>query len=257
MENITLFRGETYTDVFLWEVSPIIYKPITAATQTAPVRLTVTGHGMPNGWFGAITNVKGMTELNVTANNVGPNDFHQVTYIDANTIDINDINAAGFKPYLSGGYIQYNTPKSLVGISARMSIKAKQGEKNMLICSVGGVSGSVKPTAAGVDGGVTWVAPVSLADKKKPATKEWIAGATYIAGDVVDTKCLFFLTETNGRIIIDDDAKTIVRIISAEDIALFDWKTAWYDLEAFTDALVPVVTKLASGKITVSEEVTT
>jgi hypothetical protein len=256
MENITLFRGETYTDVFLWEVAPIIYKAITSVALTAPVRIGVPGHEMPNGWFGAITNVKGTTELNVTANSVRPEDYHQVTYVDADTLDINDINAAGFKPYVSGGYIQYNTPKSLVGVSARMSIKSKQGEKNMLICSVGGVAGSVKPTAAGVDGGVTWVAPTSLADRKKPATKEWLAGATYTAGDVVDTKCLFFLTEDNGRIIVDDDAKTIVRIIDAEDIALFDFKTAWYDLEAFTDALVPVVTKLASGKITVAEEVT-
>jgi hypothetical protein len=257
MENIDLYRGETYTDVFLWEIDPIVYKPITAATQTAPVRITVTGHGMPNGWFGAITNVKGMTELNAEANNIGVKDYHQITYIDANTVDVNDINAAGFKPYISGGYIQYNTPKNLTGISARMSIKARQGEKSMLICSVGGVAGSVKPTAAGVDGGVTWAAPVSLIDLKKPATKEWVAGATYVSGDVIDTKTLFFLTEGNGRIIVDDATKTIVRTISAADIALFSWKTAWYDLEAYSNDIVPIVTKLASGKITVHDEVTT
>jgi hypothetical protein len=38
--------------------------------------------------------------------------------------DINDINSLGFKDYVSGGVIEYNTPVDLAGFTARMQIRA-------------------------------------------------------------------------------------------------------------------------------------
>ena len=126
-KDLTIQQGRTFSLALRWESPPIVYRPITAIAQTAPARLTVPTHGVPDGWRVAITNVKGMTEINAEANKLTSRDYHQATVVDANTIDINDINAAGFKPYVSGGYIQFNTPVDLMGFKARMKIKNRVG----------------------------------------------------------------------------------------------------------------------------------
>lgn len=126
-KDLEIKQGKTFSLVLRWETEPIVYKAISAIQQSAPVRLTVAGHGLPDGWRCAITNVKGMTEVNAEANALRDKDYHPITVIDANTLEINAINAAGFKPYISGGVLQCNTPVSLVGYTARMSVKDKIG----------------------------------------------------------------------------------------------------------------------------------
>lgn len=131
-KDLTIPQGRTFSLALRWETAPVIYKAITGIAQTAPVRITVPAHGIPDGWRVAITNVKGMTAINADANKINDRDYHQATVIDANTIEINDINASGFKEYVSGGYVQFNTPTNLVGFTARMSIKNKVGGTELL-----------------------------------------------------------------------------------------------------------------------------
>ena len=126
-KDLAIVQGKTFSLAIRWEAPPIIYKAITAITQTAPVKITAVGHGIPDGWRVAVTNVKGMTDINATANSVKDGDYVQATVVDVDTITLNDINAAGFKAYISGGYLQYNTPVVLTDFTARMSIKDKVG----------------------------------------------------------------------------------------------------------------------------------
>ena len=126
-KDLTIQQGRTFSLALRWESPPVVYRPITAIAQTAPARLTVPAHGVPDGWRVAITNVKGMTEINAEANKLTSRDYHQATVLDANTVEINDINAAGFKAYTSGGYIQFDTPVDLTGFTARMAIKNRVG----------------------------------------------------------------------------------------------------------------------------------
>lgn len=126
-KDLVIKQGKTCALVLRWELDTILYKAITAIQQTAPVRLTCTGHEIPDGWRGAVTNVKGMTEINAVANEITDRDYKQITVIDPNTVELNAVNAAGFKPYVSGGHLQINTPVDLTGYSARMSIKDKVG----------------------------------------------------------------------------------------------------------------------------------
>lgn len=131
-ENIEVVQGKTFSRVVRWEVAPIIYRPITGIVVGAPARLTVPAHGMVDGWRGAVTAVKGMTQINATKAPPKDSDYHAVSVVDADTVEFNDVNAAAFAAYVSGGYLQYNTPASLVGHSARMSVKAKVGGEELL-----------------------------------------------------------------------------------------------------------------------------
>ena len=126
-KDLQIKQGKTFALVLRWENETVLYKPITAIQQSAPVRITSTAHAIPDGWRGAVTNVKGMTEINAEANNIRDRDYHPITVIDVNTVELNDVNAAGFKPYLSGGYLQINSPVDLTGYTARMTIKDKVG----------------------------------------------------------------------------------------------------------------------------------
>lgn len=126
-KDLVIQQGKTFALVLRWETEPTVYRPVTAIQQTAPVRLTVPSHGAPEGWRCAITNVKGMTEINGEANNLKDKDYKSVTVVDASTLEINEINAAGFKAYVSGGVLQYNTPVALTGYTARLAIKDKVG----------------------------------------------------------------------------------------------------------------------------------
>lgn len=125
--NLIIHQGKTFQRVLRWESLPHIYKAISAISAIAPCRVTSATHGLVNGWRAAVVSVKGMEEIN--AKNTPPKDadYHKITLIDPNTIDFNDVNAADFTAYQSGGYLQYYTPVPLAGYSARMQIKNKIG----------------------------------------------------------------------------------------------------------------------------------
>lgn len=130
--DLTIEQGKTFNRILRWEAGPLIYKPITAIAQAAPAPVTAVAHGMPNGWRAAIVSVLGMLQINATSSPPRLQDFRQGTVIDDDTVSFNSLNAAGFSPYISGGYLVYNTPVPLAGYSARMSIKDKIGGTELL-----------------------------------------------------------------------------------------------------------------------------
>lgn len=70
-------------------------KAISAATQTSPVQLTVTGHGFETGDLTMITGVVGMTQLN--------DKMYKITVVDANTVTLDGVDGTAFAGYTSGG----------------------------------------------------------------------------------------------------------------------------------------------------------
>ena len=252
--DLDITRGETFKLVVQWETDPTIYKPITAISNTAPVRLTVTGHGMVEGRKAAVTNAIGLTELNATPNRIRERDRHAVTVIDADTIEFNDVDATGFGTYASGGILQYQTPGDLSAYTrARDSFKARAGVSNRLICTTGGTAGATKPTAAGTDGTAVWAATTAA-----PTTTEWVAGATYVAGEVIDLETLLWCSTENGRLTVNDTTKEISYLISANDAALITWNRAVHELEVIKPGLTFVsdeVVKLSTvSTVTIHKE---
>jgi len=100
-----------------------VYKAITGITTAAPARITSPAHGVPDGWSVAVVSVQGMRQINAKYDPPRSNEFHKATVVDSNTVDLFDVNAAGFTAYASGGYLQYLTPVDLAGFTARMQIR--------------------------------------------------------------------------------------------------------------------------------------
>jgi uncharacterized protein YqkB len=125
--DLTIVKGKTFQQVLRWGADPIAYKTITAITNAAPVSITCTGHGIPQGWMVAVQSVKGMTQINSEYDPPRCNDYHQATVVDANTITFNDVNSLDYKAYTSGGVLRFSTPVDLTGYTARMKIKDAVG----------------------------------------------------------------------------------------------------------------------------------
>jgi len=118
-KDFVIRKGETFSQSLRWEVAPIIWKPITAISQTAPVRLTVPDHGCKPKWRVQVSSRKSMREIDDARG--------QATIVDSDTVEINTINASGFKPYAGDGYLSFNTPVDMTGMTGRLSIKSKVG----------------------------------------------------------------------------------------------------------------------------------
>lgn len=135
---LTINQGETFIKVVRWETEPYVYKAITGQiAKTAPCTIPCTGHGLTNGWRVAPVSLQGMVELNALGDSQGhprdPQDFHACRVVDANTIALDDVNPSGFSDHVAAtGYLQFWTPQSLVGYTARMQIKDKVGGAVML-----------------------------------------------------------------------------------------------------------------------------
>lgn len=111
------------------ETSNLRFASITGMAKTAPLRVTAPAHGIFDQWHVAVVDAKGMTQLNAADSNaIRDSEFHQVTFVDADTIDFNGVSSAGFSTYTSGGHLAYYAPLDLSGYtSARMDIKTAVG----------------------------------------------------------------------------------------------------------------------------------
>ena len=125
--DLIIRQGKTFMRALRWEAPPIIYKPITGITQAAPAVVTSPSHGIPDGWRVTVVSVKGMTQINAENDPPKAKDYIKATVPDANTVLLNIVNSSEFKPYISGGYLMFNTPVDMAGFTARMKIKDKIG----------------------------------------------------------------------------------------------------------------------------------
>lgn len=128
IKALTLVRGKTLSLPIRWETTNITYAAIASISQAAPVVINTTAaHGAPNGWRAAVVSAKGMKQINATNVPLRDTDYHELTVIDTDSVSMNDVNSADFSAYVSGGYLQYNTPHDLTGYVPRVVVKDKVG----------------------------------------------------------------------------------------------------------------------------------
>lgn len=126
-KSLKITRGSTLSETFRYESPHKIYKPITNISNAAPMVITSVGHGLPEKWRVKVTNVAGMVEINSVEN------YLEAAKLTADTMEINSVNAVGFKPYVSGGILEYNQPINLTGVSAMLQVRENIDSNEILL----------------------------------------------------------------------------------------------------------------------------
>lgn len=132
-KTLNIVRGKTTRQVIRWETTPVVSKAITAISfATGFPRLTVPSHGAKNGWRVYVSGVQSPKQINTQNNPPRSSDYREATVIDGDTVEFNgllpvDENGRDWAAYTSGGFLQYNTPKSLAGATVRVKVKDKVG----------------------------------------------------------------------------------------------------------------------------------
>jgi hypothetical protein len=258
--DIEIIQGKTFSYVVRWEDTPIVYAAITAITNTAPVSITAALHGILNGWRAAVVSVKGMTQINALNTPPKDSDYMDVTVVDANTVTLNVVNAAGFKPYTSGGYLQYNKPVDLTGYTARMVIKssvsgtALAASSTLLVwaASTAYTVGQLVTPGAGMSGGSGVLLQCAKAGTSGTITTLSVpaSGQALVDGTVTWTVVPLSITLT-----LSTSLQTVTISIPAAATTLLATGKGLYDLELISAA--GVVTALLAGKVTIDYEITT
>lgn len=137
--DLSICKGIDFNISLRLEVLPLVYKPITAIQNSAPARLTVTGHGIPEDWRVAVISAQGLTQLNALNSPPKKKDFRRATVVDANTIEFNDTVTVDNPAHTANtGYVMYYSPVNLSAYtSARMQIKDAVGGTEHVLLTTG------------------------------------------------------------------------------------------------------------------------
>lgn len=119
---ITIQRGKTFEFGFVYAEDELLYLPITGMPSAAPVRLTVVGHNVPDGWPVRVTCVKHPAELNT------PDDEIQIAkLVDDDAIELNAVNAHCWRAFSGSGLLVLNKPMDLAGWRCRAQVRDRVG----------------------------------------------------------------------------------------------------------------------------------
>lgn len=130
--NLSLCTESTGILPILWGVEPLVFRPVTGASATAPLVLEVVDHGMVDGWTCALTGLGGMKELNSPTTPAEDGYFHKVRVIDADHIELSEIDGSLLGTYTSGGHIQYWTAPILSGFTVDFVVTDKRSGAELM-----------------------------------------------------------------------------------------------------------------------------
>lgn len=119
---ISIYRGETFEFGIMYAEDEFMspYPVITGMPATAPVRLYVADHGIPDGWPVRIACMKSPSELNT------PDDaWVYPKVIDADTLELNDVNAHCWRPFSGTGLLIVPKPADITGWRCRAQVRKR------------------------------------------------------------------------------------------------------------------------------------
>ncbi|MCD5994140.1 hypothetical protein KDX38_11075 [Pseudomonas sp. CDFA 602] len=125
--DINIVKGKTFEFMYRYADKELVYLPISAMPNTAPVRLTVPNHSIPDGWPIRIEGVRQPIELNSLDES-----YYIATTLDANTIELNSVRADQWRTFAPSGIVIINRPFDLTACGARMQIRDRVDGKVLL-----------------------------------------------------------------------------------------------------------------------------
>ena len=148
--NLSVCRGQTASFSVRPGTGQYTYKAISGVSNTAPCVVTVVGHGIPDGYPVAVVTMIGMDELEASGNPPVEADYREASVADANSIVLNGVNSTDYTPYISGGYVQFHTPRDLATDEAAFTIYTDEGGTAVLSLTSDPAAGVVVDNAAKV-----------------------------------------------------------------------------------------------------------
>lgn len=121
--NFTVYQGATLNLPIRWESDTVQYREISAIAKSAPAVVTAAAHNIPDGWWVAVTDCLGMTQINAT-NPPKDAEYLQATVLSSSQFSLNKVDAKSYTAYTSNGIVRYNEPIDLTGYTARMKLRA-------------------------------------------------------------------------------------------------------------------------------------
>lgn len=100
--NLKAYKGRSFAAYVPLVTDTLMYKPVQEASKTAPLKLAVLKHEVPDQWQVRVTGAKGMKELNDL-------DF-TVSVVSKDVLEVNKVNASTYLDYLGGGVLAYYMP---------------------------------------------------------------------------------------------------------------------------------------------------
>ena len=142
MATVTIRKGTSPVRTMRWMQA--VYGYVTGATlnASAPCTITAPTHGLPNGWLVAIQNATGGFSSLAASNPPKPTEFRRVRVIDGDTLELNDLNAVGFKA--SGPVtLAYRLPVDLLDCTARAQMRAKVNSAEPVLAFSSALGGGI------------------------------------------------------------------------------------------------------------------
>ena len=144
--------GETFHPTLRWGSGLYASKPITAISKATPVVVTAAGHGLPNGWPCACVGVQGMTQINDPR--YPPTNWRFGNVLTPDTVQLNEVSSAEYTAYTSGGFLVYDTPATLAGMTFTMNLYSDPECEGVLTSLV-----STNPAQIAVDDTLKTITP--------------------------------------------------------------------------------------------------
>jgi len=163
-------KGKTLDFALQYASEKFAYVPITGVPSLAPVRLTVVGHGLPDGWPFDVESVKKPSDLN------GEN--YIATVIDDDTVEINDLVGSSWRHMWSaGGVVKYLIPQDITGWSARAMFRRNIHDNSPVLTfhSDGGENPDGQFVVDPSEHSFTLLLPESVSKSLKPMCGVWDA----------------------------------------------------------------------------------
>ena len=130
--DLTITRGKTFDCGFSCADDEPRQALITGMPSKVPLRLTVPGHGLPDGWPFWVSCVKAPAELNSAiesdnAYEVMAADPYFAKAVDVDTIEVPGVVAACWKSFSGPGVLLTAPPVNLTGWHCRAQVRDKVG----------------------------------------------------------------------------------------------------------------------------------
>lgn len=124
MASLEIRRGSSHRWMMRWSQPKLGYITGVTLNATAPLSITATAHGLPDGWLVAVQNATGgFSQLNAD-NPPTSSQYLRADVVDGGTLAVNRLNAVGFKPSQPATLV-YRKPHDLIGCTARAQMRKK------------------------------------------------------------------------------------------------------------------------------------